>query len=156
MRAKHAKTWAAIAVGVTVTFGVTACAGGGPTTRTPKQAQAEAVELLRKTQAAVNLPWPETPAPSAEPCSAGVRFNYFVPVEVKTDASSVAQTLRRLWRSEGLTVSSSQEDFGGAGGVLYSATADAEGRAGAAYQVSATSVAVQITSRCVEGSPDDE
>ena len=156
MRAKHTTTWSAIAVGVIVTFGVTACAGGGPTTRTPEQAQAEALELLRKTQAAVDLPWPETPAPSAEPCSAGVRFNYFVPVEVKTDASSVAQTLRRLWRSEGLTVSSSQEDFGEARGVLYSATAVAEGGAGAAYQVSATSVAVQITSPCVEGSPDDE
>ncbi|MCS5493379.1 hypothetical protein [Curtobacterium flaccumfaciens] len=158
MRAKHTKTWSAIAVAVIVTLGVTACAGGGPTTRTPEQAQAEAVGLLRKTQAAADLPWPETPAPSAEPCSAGVRFNYFVPVEVKTDANSVAQTLRRLWRSEGLTVSSSQEDFGESGGVLYSATADAdaEGGAGAGYQVSATSVAVQITSPCVEGSPDDE
>jgi hypothetical protein len=102
------------------------------------------------------VPWPETPAPSAEPCSAGVRFDYFVPVMVKTDASSVAQTLRRLWRSEGLTVSSSQEDFGEARGVLYSATADAEGGAGAAHQVSATSVAVQITSPCVEGPPGDE
>ncbi|MBO9040636.1 hypothetical protein [Curtobacterium flaccumfaciens] len=156
MSGKNTTTWSAIAVGVVVTFGVTACAGGGPTTRTPEQAQAEAVELLRKTQAAVDLPWPETPAPSAEPCSAGFRFNYFVPVEVKADASSVAQMLRRLWRSEGLTVSSSQEDFGEARGFLYSATADAEGGAGAAYQVSATSVAVQITSPCVEGSPDDE
>jgi hypothetical protein len=75
---------------------------------------------------------------------------------VKTDASSVARALRRLWRLEGLTVSSSQEDFGEARGVLYSATADAKGGAGAAYQVSATSVAVQITSPCVEGSPGNE
>lgn len=64
----------------------------------------------------------------------------------------MALTFQRLWRSEGLTVAPSKNDFGGDGGILYSATADA---AGAAYQVNARSIVVRITSPCADGSVDD-
>ncbi|OII26738.1 hypothetical protein BIV01_07985 [Curtobacterium sp. MCBA15_013] len=149
------KTEIVIVVAALVALGVTACAGGGQSMPTPKEAKAAAVELLLKTEAAVDVPWPETPEPSAEKCPGGVRFGYFVPVKTETDARSVAQTFQRLWKSEGLTVEPSQKDFGGEGGILYSATADADGAAGAAYQVNATSVVVRITSPCASGSVDD-
>ncbi|MFS2075565.1 hypothetical protein ACEN9R_12335 [Curtobacterium sp. CT11-133] len=67
------------------------------------------MELLLKTEAAVDVPWPETPEPSAEKCPGGVRFGYFVPVKTETDARSVAQTFQRLWKSEGLTVEPSRQ-----------------------------------------------
>lgn len=122
---------------------------------TPFEAKAAAVELLRKTEAAVDLPWPDTPEPSVEGCPGGVGFSYFVSMKTATDARSVAQTFQRLWSSEGLTVDPSKHDFGGDGGILYSATADHIGAAGAAYQVNARSIVVRITSPCAEGSIDD-
>lgn len=136
-----------------LTISLTGCTGTA--LQPPEQARAAAVELLLKTQAAVDVPWPETPEPSAEKCPGGVRFGYFVPVKTETDARSVAQTFQRLWKSEGLTVEPSQKDFGGDGGILYSATADADGATGAAYQVNATSVVVRITSPCASGSVND-
>ncbi|KTR04590.1 hypothetical protein [Curtobacterium luteum] len=121
----------------------------------PIEAEASAVELLRKTEAAVDLPWPDTPEPSAEECPGGVGFSYFVSMKTATDARSVAQAFQRLWSSERLTVDPSENDLGGDGGILYSATADAFGAAGAAYQVNTRSVVVRITSPCAEGSIDD-
>ncbi|MFJ4297607.1 hypothetical protein [Curtobacterium sp. NPDC089689] len=76
-------------------------------------------------------------------------------MKTATDARSVAHTFQRLWRSEGLTVDPSKNDFGGDGGILYSATADAVGAAGAAYQVNTRSVVVRITSPCADGSVND-
>lgn len=144
-----------IVMGALVTLGVTACRGEGQPLPTPIEAKAAAVELLRKTEAAVDVPWPDTPEPSAEECPGGVGFGYFVSVKTATDARSVAQTFQRLWRSKGLTVDPSKTDFGGDGGILYSATADAIGAAGAAYQVNARSIVVRITSPCADGSVDD-
>ena len=92
---------------------------------------------------------------AAGPRSQDVGFGYFVSVKTATDARSVAQTFQRLWRSKGLTVDPSKTDFGGDGGILYSATADAIGAAGAAYQVNARSIVVRITSPCADGSVDD-
>lgn len=149
------KSGIVIAMGALVALGVSACAGGGQTMPSTKEAKAAAVDLLRKTEAVVDVQWPETPEPSAEKCPGGVRFGYFVAVKTEADARSVARTLQHLWKSEGLTVEPSQKDFGGEGGTLYSATADADGAAGAAYQVNATSIIVRITSPCAVGSVDD-
>jgi len=121
---------------------------------TPEDAKAEALQLLRKTEKAVDVSWPDTPEPTAEQCDDGVRFAYFLPVSVDNDAKATAKSLRQFWESDGLRVSPSETDFG-ARGTLYSATADRAGAAGAAYQISSTSVAVQVTSPCATGSVHD-
>lgn len=141
-----------VVMGALVSVGLTACAGGDQPMPSPIEAKAAAVELLRQTEAAAELPWPDTPKPSAEKCQGGVAFSYFVSMKTATDGRSVAQTFQRLWSSEGLTVDPSKTDFGGDGGILYSATADA---IGAAYQVNARSIVVRITSPCADGSVDD-
>ncbi|MDT0234437.1 hypothetical protein [Curtobacterium sp. BRB10] len=136
-------------------MGFTACAGGSRSTHTPEDAKVEALQLLRKTEKAVDVSWPDTPEPTAEPCDDGVRFAYFVPVSVDNDAKATAESLRQFWESEGLRVSPSETDFG-TRGTLYSATADRDGAGGAAYQISSTSVAVQVTSPCATGSVHDQ
>ncbi|VXA98491.1 conserved exported hypothetical protein [Curtobacterium sp. 8I-2] len=137
-----------------LTVGITACAGGSQSMHTPEDAKAEALQLLRKTEKAVDVSWPDTPEPTAEQCDDGVRFAYFLPVSVDNDAKATAKSLRQFWESEGLRVSPSETDFG-ARGTLYSATADRAGAAGAAYPISSTSVAVQVTSPCATGSVHD-
>ncbi|UXN13538.1 hypothetical protein [Curtobacterium poinsettiae] len=69
-----------------LTVGITACAGGSQSMHTPEDAKAEALQLLRKTEKAVDVSWPDTPEPTAEQCDDGVRFAYFLPVPVDNDA----------------------------------------------------------------------
>jgi hypothetical protein len=122
---------------------------------TVDEAQRSALQLLRETEQQIDLDWPDTPSPSAEACESEVRFGYYVPVKTQTDAKALAETLQRFWRSKGLEVSPSETDFGGSDGILYSATADKDGAAGAAYQLSDAAVVIRITSPCAEGSADD-
>ena len=138
-----------------VGLGASACAARAGTTTTPRDAQDAAVQLLNDTEKQVALPWPVTPSPSAERCAGGIRFGYYVPVKVRADAKHLATTFQRFWESEGLTVSASTTDFSEKRGILYSATADRDGAASAAYQVSNTTVVIRVTSSCVAGSLDD-
>lgn len=121
----------------------------------PAEAKRSAVELLKKTEARVAVDWPRTPEPSAERCDRGVRFGYFVAVRAQTDSRAVARELQELWRSEGLEVSPSETDFGQETGVLFSATADANGGPGAAYQLSDAALVIRVTSPCADGAVED-
>ncbi|MFJ3380297.1 hypothetical protein ACIPJ2_07795 [Curtobacterium sp. NPDC090217] len=144
-----------IAVGA-VTAGVLAgCAEGSGRMPTAGQAQRSALQLLRETEQQIDLDWPDMPSPSAEACKGGVRFGYYVPVKSQTNAKALAKKLQRFWKSKGLDVSPSETDFGGNDGILYSATAEKSGAAGAAYQLSDAAVVIRITSPCAEGSADD-
>lgn len=144
-----------IAVGAVIAGVLAGCAEGSGTMPTVDEAQRSALQLLRETEQQIDLDWPDTPSPSAEACESGVRFGYYVPVKTQTDAKALAETLQRFWKSKGLEVSPSQTDFGGNDGILYSATADESGAAGAAYQLSDTAVVIRTTSPCAEGSADN-
>ncbi|MFJ4297603.1 hypothetical protein [Curtobacterium sp. NPDC089689] len=138
-----------------IIVGLTACAGGSQSMQTPKDAQTHAVQFLRESEQIVDVQWPETPKPVAERCDGGVRFQYTATVKSDNDAKANARALAAFWKSEGLSVSPSETDFGSSGNRLYSATADRDTGPRAAYQISATSLVVQVTSTCAEGSVDD-
>lgn len=138
-----------------IIVGLTACAGGTQSMQTPEDAQTRAVQLLHESEQIVDEQWPETPKPVAERCDGGVRFQYTAIVRSDNDAKVNARALASFWESEGLSVSPSETDFGSDGNRLYSATADRDSGPRAAYQISATSLVVQVTSACAEGSLDD-
>jgi hypothetical protein len=145
----------AIVIGAVTAVALAGCAEGARELPTADEAKQSALQLLRETEEQVELDWPDTPSSSAEACQDGVRFGYYVPVRTQTDAKALAETLQHFWRSKGLEVSSSDTDFGGNDGILYSATADKSGAAGVAYQVSEAAVVIRVTSPCAEGSVDD-
>ena len=120
-----------------------------------KDAQRDAIQFLRASERVVDVHWPDIPKPVAERCTGGVRFAYTVFVRADNDAKASAETLAAFWASEGLSVSPSETDFGGKGNRLYSATAERDSGPRAAYQISATSLAVEVRSGCAEGSIDD-
>ena len=131
------------------------CAAGTTQTASPQVARAEALRFLHHTEQIVDVQWPNTPDPVAERCNGGVRFAYTVVVTADNDAQANAEAFADFWTSEGLSVSSTETDFGSEGNRLYSATAERDSGPRAAYQLSATSLAVEVRSGCAEGSIDD-
>lgn len=123
--------------------------------QSPQDAQSDAVRFLRASEQVVDVRWPGTPKPVAERCNGGVRFAYTAIVTADNDAKANAKALADFWTSEALSVSPSETDVGRKGNRLYSATAERDSGPRAAYQISATSLAVEVTSGCAEGSIDD-
>ncbi|MGG7308274.1 hypothetical protein ACQXVK_13905 [Curtobacterium sp. AB451] len=108
----------------------TACASNGGDERQPDEAKQNAVAFLRETMDHEPLAWPGVPDPVATRCSDGedgVRFQYLVMIDQKTDPKELATSFEEFWRRKGLDVRPSHEDFGKYG-VAYSATARADGK----------------------------
>ncbi|MEK6312189.1 MAG: hypothetical protein V4737_07415 [Curtobacterium sp.] len=91
--------------------------------QSPKDARSDAVQFLRKSEQVVDVRWADTPGLVAERCDGGVRFDYTA-VVTTDNAKANAEALADFWKSEGLSVSPSETDFGSKGNRLYSATAD--------------------------------
>ena len=135
----------------------TACGSNGEDEMQPDEAKQNAVAFLRETMDHEPLAWPEVPDPVATRCADGgdgVRFQYLVTIDQKTDPKELSTSFEEFWRAKGLDVQPSQEDFGKYG-VAYSATARSEGKPWGSFQFSERGISLYVDSQCAEGSPDD-
>ncbi|MEK6312188.1 MAG: hypothetical protein V4737_07420 [Curtobacterium sp.] len=123
---------------------------------TPEESQHEALALLEQTTKTTDLDWSAPGDPTSKKCSDGVRYQYMVHAPVTFKQSELADSLAEYWRSEGLRVDRSQQDFGEKYGDVYAATAKADGKAGAAFEITNANVLLYVNSQCVAGTPDDE
>jgi hypothetical protein len=134
------------------------CAATGRSNVHPDDAKAEAVAFLKDTtRHEQDVAWPPVPTPVATRCSDeddGVRFQYFVSVDTDVDSQKIASTLQSYWKSRGLEVKPSQEDFGKYG-VMYSATARADRMPWGSYEISSTGINLYVDSQCAEGNVSD-
>lgn len=152
---KDASRVASLLAGLLV-VGLSACAEEGKSMPSAADVQRDAVQFLRRSEQVVNVPWKDIPEPILEQCDDGLRFVYSAVVTVDNDAKANAAALAMSWRSEGLSVSPSVTDFESRGNTIYAATADRDSGPRAAYQLSVTSVAIEITSECAPGAVDDD
>lgn len=146
-------TGAALALFLTTVL--VGCATGGKT-MTPEEAQRDALTLLDQTTASADLDWSSPGEPVSKECPKGVRYQYMVHAPVTSKQAELADSLSEFWRSRGLEVERSQQDFGSKYGRVYGATAKADGNAGAAFEITNGNALVSVNSQCVAGSPDDE
>jgi hypothetical protein len=145
----------ALAVLLSVTTVLAGCAAGGKT-MTPEESRQEALALLDQTTNATDLEWSVPGDPTSKKCSDGVRYQYMVHATVTSKQSELADSLVTYWRSRGLRVDRSQQDFGEKYGDVYAATAKADGKPGAAFEITDANALVYVNSQCVAGAPDDE
>jgi hypothetical protein len=149
----HRLTGAAVALFLTTVL--VGCATGGKT-MTPEDAQRDALTLLDQTTASADLDWSSPGGPVSKKCSEGVRYQYMVHAPVNSKQTELADSLAEFWRSKGLQVERSQQEFGSKYGTVYAATAKADGKAGAAFEITNGNALVYVNSQCVAGSPGDE
>lgn len=123
---------------------------------TPEETQKEALTLLEQTTTSTDLDWSSPGDPVSKKCSEGVRYQYMVHAPVTSDQTELADSLSDFWRSKGLQVDRSRQEFGAKYGTVYAATAKAAGKAGAAFEITNGNALVYVNSQCVAGSPDDE
>lgn len=146
-------TGAAVALSlITVLAG---CAAGGKT-MTPEETQEDALALLEQTTTSTDLDWSSPGDPVSKKCSEGVRYQYMVHAPVTSEQTELADSLAEFWRSKGLQVERSQQEFGSKYGTVYAATAKADGKAGAAFEITNGNALVYVNSQCVAGAPGDE
>lgn len=122
---------------------------------TPEAAKSEALLFLDQTTRRAALDWSVPREPTAEQCSGGVKFQYLVHAPLSSTQSELADTLAAYWRSKGMSVERTQEDFGAGYGLVYAATARAQGSPGAAFEITRLHALVYIDSQCVAGEADD-
>ncbi|MCA5924999.1 hypothetical protein [Curtobacterium oceanosedimentum] len=123
---------------------------------TPEETRRDALTLLDQTTASADLDWSSPGDPVSKGCSEGVRYQYMVHAPVTSKQDELADSLSKFWRSRGLEVERSQQDFGSKYGTVFGATAKADGKAGAALEITNGNALVFVNSQCVAGSPDDE
>ncbi|MBF4615848.1 hypothetical protein [Curtobacterium sp. VKM Ac-1376] len=123
---------------------------------TPGASQQEALALLDQTAIATDLDWSSPGDPVSKKCSEGVRYQYMVHAPVTSKQTELADSLSEFWRSKGLQVERSQQEFGSKYGTVYAATAKADGKAAAAFEITNGNALVYVNSQCVAGAPDDE
>lgn len=123
---------------------------------TPEETQHDALTLLEQTTKTTDLAWSSPGEPVSKTCSDGVRYQYMVHAPITSEQRELADGLSHVWRSAGLHVERSEQDFGEEYGVVYAATAKADGKAGAAYEITDGNVLVYVESRCVAGAADGE
>lgn len=136
---------------------LTGCALIGGTRMQPEEAKQEAVAFLRESMQHEKLDWPAVPEPVATECAGGadgVRFEYMITVDSKIDPERLARSYEAFWRSKGLNVRPAEEDFGKYG-IVYGATARADGKPWGAFEFSQRGVNLYAYSQCVDGSPND-
>ncbi|MCS6564929.1 hypothetical protein NYS48_06325 [Curtobacterium flaccumfaciens pv. flaccumfaciens] len=140
---------------LSATIVLAGCAGGAKS-MTPEETQKDALALLDHTTTSTDLDWSSPGDPVSKKCSEGVRYQYMVHAPVTSKQTELADSLAEFWRSKGLQVERSQQEFGAKYGTVYAATAKADGKAGAAFEITNGNALVYVNSRCVAGSPDDE
>ncbi|WJX99869.1 hypothetical protein [Curtobacterium sp. 458] len=131
------------------------CAAGGKT-MTPEEARQGALAILSETTKTTDLEWSTPGAPTGKKCSDGVSYQYMVHAPIESKQRELADGLAEYWRSKGLHVERSQQDFGEKYGGVYAATAKAGGQPGAAFEITSSNALVYVNSQCVAGDPDDE
>ncbi|KTR04591.1 hypothetical protein [Curtobacterium luteum] len=131
------------------------CAAGGKP-MTPEEAGQGALALLSQTTKTTDLEWSTPGDPTGKKCSDGVSYQYMVHAPIESKQRELADGLAEYWRSKGLHVERSQQDFGEPYGDVYAATAKAEGQPGAALEITSSNALVYVNSPCVAGDPDDE
>ena len=149
------KLLAVLAALLSATIVLAGCAAEGKT-MTPEETQKDALALLDQTTTSNDLDWSSPGDPVSEKCSEGVRYQYMVHAPVNSKQTELADSLAEFWRSKGLQVERSQQAFGSKYGTVYAATAKADGKAGAAFEITNGNALVYVNSQCVAGSPDDE
>ena len=140
---------------LSATIVLAGCAGGAKS-MTPEETQKDALALLDHTTTSTDLDWSSPGDPVSKKCSEGVRYQYMVHAPVTSKQTELADSLAEFWRSKGLQVERSQQEFGAKYGTVYAATAKADNKAGAAFEITNGNALVYVNSRCVAGSPDDE
>lgn len=132
------------------------CAAGG-NTMTPEEARRSALALLDRTTKTTDLKWSEPGDPTGNKCSNGVSYQYMIHAPIESKQRELADGLAEYWRSKGLHVERSQQDFGEQYGDVYAATAaKAEGQPGAAFEITSSNALVYVNSPCAAGDPDEE
>lgn len=143
------------AVALSLITVLTGCAAGGKT-MTPEETQKDALALLEQTTTSIDLDWSSHGDPVSKKCSEGVRYQYMVHAPVNSKQTELADSLAEFWRSKGLQVERSQQEFGSKYGTVYAATAKADGKAGGAFEITNGNALVYVNSQCVAGTPGDE